>query len=118
MITPTATFSDDQATTDTRNCGNYDIAPALEFRRLYDEALAAKDYERLKELKRQKDETDLWAKTDVPCEPSEGQEASVAQNENEEQPETSNQEQEASGVRARVRSNLRPQARQKKALVS
>ena len=54
------------------NCGaNYDHRPALEMGNEYRAALKARDYERLKELREQRKQQDLWAKTKITC--SEGQ---------------------------------------------
>lgn len=45
-------------------CGDqYDHTIALNFGKEYQQALKARDYARLKELKAQKDQVDLWAKT-------------------------------------------------------
>jgi len=49
-------------------CGDYDPTTALEYGRLYQEALRAKDYDRLKELRTQRAQSDLWAKTNGECE--------------------------------------------------
>ena len=84
-IVPVVVFADEQTETqDSSNCGNYDITPAKEFGRLYREALAAKDYARLKELKQQKDNTDLWAKTQVECASGDNQETVATQEPSEE----------------------------------
>lgn len=50
------------------NCGNYDPSTALEYRNLYQEALKARDYERLKQLREQRANTDLWVRSGGSCE--------------------------------------------------
>lgn len=74
LLAPELVISQDNETTsESSNCGEYNVDPALEYGRLYQEALAERDYDRLKELREQKDNTDLWAKTDVECSSGENQ---------------------------------------------
>lgn len=50
-------------------CGdNYDPSVAVDYSKQYQEALKARDYARLKQLKAQKDQANIWAKTSASCE--------------------------------------------------
>lgn len=54
------------AGSEAADCGDqYDHTIALDFGKEYQKALKARDYARLTELKAQKDQTDLWAKTSL-----------------------------------------------------
>lgn len=58
----------DDAAPQAAGCGDqYDHSIALNFGNEYRKALKAKDYARLKELKAQKDQTNLWSKTSKSC---------------------------------------------------
>ena len=71
----TATASVTSAQTDSSNandCGDYDPSVAISFKNEYVKALRARDYARLKELKEQRKEVDLWAKSSRECIASDG----------------------------------------------
>lgn len=53
-------------------CGGYDHRAALDLKQKYQEALKARDYQRLKQLKQQRENIDLWAKNSGECSSSDG----------------------------------------------
>lgn len=76
---------------DEKECGSYDHRPALELKNEYLAALKARDYERLKELKAKKEGIDLWAKTQVECVSTQGQQDGSG-DQNQETDETESEE--------------------------
>lgn len=57
-------------------CGDYDPSVAIKFKNEYTKALRARDYAKLRELKEQRKEVDLWAKTRRECASGEGSQVS------------------------------------------